>query len=514
MTSRYQELYRIEKNLYLEGSPVLIEAGALQKDIVDDRVLAQVKLRNISNKKIIACKVCIWAYEPSGAELEGIASFSYLDIAVKQGQDFGTKTPIYLPDNATRRFDVAVIEVVSDDGIVWSEEPAEWTALSAQKKVKHVLNDFELEKQYGLEAGANSSYYPELTRGLFLCTCGAVNIGGENTRCYKCGRKYDDLIKILDVENLTYKYDERVKKEEENRRIEREREEKRKAEAAKLAAERKAEEERLAEKIQEQKQLDAKRRKKIILSIIVAILFISVVLASAITYKRIQKSQDQELVSTIESSIYNRIYKNFDLDESEKIRIQKEELNAFNESHIIIIADRELKNKYYELIDLLDEQEKIMDRYGEAYDNNDIELEILSRDMYCNWSKTSDIYWSIVEECDMCSDNPILRLRLSQNTKYFNAQKIAWTDVVSIDQSTRGQILSGGSLELKNNTDYKVTFMIFILDDTGKDFAGGDVVQVLPGKTGIAYKPELWSQNIGDTILITPSIEDFREEIK
>ena len=279
MASRYHELFRIQPNLYLEGSPVLIEAGALQKDIVDDRVLVQVKIRNISNKKIVACKVCIWAYEPSGTEIEGIGSFPYLDIAVKQGQDFGTKTPIYLPDNTTRKFDVAVIEVVFDDDTVWSDEPAEWVSLPAQNRITDVLDDYELAKQYGLEAGDNSSYYPDLTMGLFLCTCGGVNIGGENSRCYKCGRTYSDLIKILDIEDLTKRRDERVKYEEEKRRLEREREEKKKAEAAKIAAQRKAEEERIAEKIRKQKLLEEQKRERILRIVVpIAILILIFIL--------------------------------------------------------------------------------------------------------------------------------------------------------------------------------------------------------------------------------------------
>ena len=275
MTSRYQELYRLGHNLYIEGSPVLIEAGALQKDIVSDRVLAQIKIKNLADKRVIACKVCIRAYETSGNEIEGISSFSYLDIVIKQGQDFGSKTPIYLPDNTTRRFDVAVIEVVFDDNTVWTQEPSEWIPLPTQKKVLQVLNDLELVRQYGMEVGSDSSYYPELVRGLFLCTCGTVNMGGGEMPCYKCNRKYVDLVKIIDSESLSLKRDERVKKEEENRRIEREREEERKAEAAKIAAQRKVEEERIAEITRKQRILKAKKIKKILcIAVPIAILII------------------------------------------------------------------------------------------------------------------------------------------------------------------------------------------------------------------------------------------------
>ena len=41
MADRYQSLYRLQPNLYLEGCPVIIVAGALLKDTVTEKVLAQ-----------------------------------------------------------------------------------------------------------------------------------------------------------------------------------------------------------------------------------------------------------------------------------------------------------------------------------------------------------------------------------------------------------------------------------------------------------------------------------------
>ena len=103
MTERYQRVYLSRTKHYTEGSPVIIEACALLKDIVDNKVLAQIKIRNISEKIIIACKVSVKTFAPNGSELEGITEFSYLDLRAIQGKDFGPKQPIPLPDITTRK---------------------------------------------------------------------------------------------------------------------------------------------------------------------------------------------------------------------------------------------------------------------------------------------------------------------------------------------------------------------------------------------------------------------------
>lgn len=71
MTSRFQEVFRLPSQQYIEGSPVIIEAGALQKDEQTGKILAQIKIKNISPNIIVGCKVFIRAFELSGAELQG-----------------------------------------------------------------------------------------------------------------------------------------------------------------------------------------------------------------------------------------------------------------------------------------------------------------------------------------------------------------------------------------------------------------------------------------------------------
>ena len=47
MSERYTKLFTLPARLYAEGSPVIIEAGALSKDNDTGRVFAQLRFRNM-----------------------------------------------------------------------------------------------------------------------------------------------------------------------------------------------------------------------------------------------------------------------------------------------------------------------------------------------------------------------------------------------------------------------------------------------------------------------------------
>lgn len=174
MANRFQELFRLLPKLYSAGAPVMIEAGALHKDSATNRVFAQLKLRSLDPRRICACKVSVRAFEPNGTELDGVPSFAYLDIDVCLGENFGTKTPIYLPDGNSRSMSVSVIETVFSDGSVWQAEPCEWHQIPVQEAVVEHFDDPELIKQYELRVGGDCPLIPTVQDGLFLCTCGTA----------------------------------------------------------------------------------------------------------------------------------------------------------------------------------------------------------------------------------------------------------------------------------------------------------------------------------------------------
>lgn len=285
MSERYTRLCKLPENLHLDGAPVLIAAGALLKDNRDDRVLAQLKLRNLRSSPLVACRVTVKAYDPSGAELPGVAGFAYLDLSVSRGADFGTQTPIYLPDNTTRKIDVAVVQAVFQDGEVWQHPFDRWVSVQPHRPLEEFLQDMEMRKQYRIEIGQDSSYVPTMDGDLFLCTCGAVNLKSEGT-CSRCGRSAEALISALDFETLTEKKDARLLQEEAKRRKDEEaRKEAEKAARQRAEAEEAERERRRAAAEQRQKEQAAKQKKVnlifgmvLIAVTIAAVLFIQVII--------------------------------------------------------------------------------------------------------------------------------------------------------------------------------------------------------------------------------------------
>lgn len=66
MNERYTKLYNTPQNLYINGAPVVIIAGALLKDNESGRVLGQLKFKNIDVAAIIALTVQITTFDSAG----------------------------------------------------------------------------------------------------------------------------------------------------------------------------------------------------------------------------------------------------------------------------------------------------------------------------------------------------------------------------------------------------------------------------------------------------------------
>ena len=212
MADRFQRLFTLTPNLYIEGCPVIIEAGALLKDTESGSVLAQVKMRNIGEEVVSSCRVSIKAFATNGDEVEGVSDFSYLDLNAGRGREFGSKTPVMLPDKTARKIAVKINEIVYSDGTVKKMDSNEWKTIPKQKTLGEILQDQEFVKQYKLETGESAEFLPVKKDGLFLCTCGAVNLESAD-KCYKCGNSYENLVECLDENYLLSKTNERKNKE-------------------------------------------------------------------------------------------------------------------------------------------------------------------------------------------------------------------------------------------------------------------------------------------------------------
>lgn len=217
---RYTSLYRLPPNQYAAGSPVLLAAGTLLKDSQTGAVLAQLKMQSLSVKWIRAVMVAVDASDVSGAPLEGVAEYQYLDLSVRRDEAFGQHQAIVLPDANTRCIAVRCTRVVFADGTSWEAAPAAmWSPLPEPETLEKAL-PAELVRQYCRDTAACAAIQCAKFGDLWRCTCGTLNASGE-TACHACGLTLDAQLAALDKTALREHlaaYEKAEAKKEEARR--------------------------------------------------------------------------------------------------------------------------------------------------------------------------------------------------------------------------------------------------------------------------------------------------------
>ena len=213
MAERYTRLYTLPENLYTEGAPLVIAAGALLKDNQTGKVLAQLKYRSICSRPIRAIKVLITGYDMAKAVVCR-EEHQYLDLEIGRDEYWGSKEAVYLPDRSVRSYSAAVLAVYYADGGSYVSDSQRWEPLQEQAGLDTKLWDKELAKQYRLDTTPKSVFVPMRQKDLWLCACGEINRDGE--RCHVCSQELDTLIAKLDVDRLREEKTERLRREEEH----------------------------------------------------------------------------------------------------------------------------------------------------------------------------------------------------------------------------------------------------------------------------------------------------------
>lgn len=210
MSERYSRLFSLPENLYAEGAPVVIAAGALLKDNETGRVIAQLKLCNTGLKIIKAATVSLLPLNTVGNSLGEAIRYEYLDLSSTRDTDFGSKSAIPMLDATTRSFNAAVVEVIFTDNSVWSANEAAWEPLKSPEPLTSRL-DNEMVKQFQIEYGSGAKNFLLEQKDLWHCVCGTVNRQGE-TVCHSCRKSIYDL-KKLDLKALKERKEQRVARE-------------------------------------------------------------------------------------------------------------------------------------------------------------------------------------------------------------------------------------------------------------------------------------------------------------
>lgn len=212
MSERYSRLFALSENQYASSSPVVIAAGALLKDNQTGKVIAQLKLHNISKKVVKAAKVCISPFDTVGNPLGDSVSYQYLDLSAKRDEDFGQKAAITLPNATTRSFAATVEEIAFVDNTIWKATGEPWEVLPAQSSFDRTYG-VEFTKQLCIKYGAGCKYIPLAEKDLWYCTCGALNSQKED-KCHACGKSYA-VLSNLDYDTIRTEMETRIAAEKE-----------------------------------------------------------------------------------------------------------------------------------------------------------------------------------------------------------------------------------------------------------------------------------------------------------
>lgn len=209
--ARYEKVFSLTPMLYTQGSPVIIEAGALQKDNTNSNIIAQLKFKSIDNNVIKALTIKIVPIDAFGNK-DDVIEHHYLDLNVRRNEKFASKQAILIPNHNTRAFEIESINIMFADGTNKNIENAVWETLPTQK----ALNLKDYEKEYYIKKFKTNKTFSVINhKDLWLCTCGNINNTNEDI-CFSCKNKLSELTDFDTFKNeaLAYKNDKKVKAEE------------------------------------------------------------------------------------------------------------------------------------------------------------------------------------------------------------------------------------------------------------------------------------------------------------
>ena len=209
MRERYTQLFALPENLYTEGSPVIISAGHMLNDSKSGRIIVQLKLKNIDFYTIKAVTVQIQPLDTAGKRIDYKIKANYLDLVVEQGDEFGQKVAITIPNPLARGFIPEILQVVFTDHKIWEGNNNVWKPLPKSNDLSLELSNSELLNQFRMEFGEDSVVFPYEYKNIWLCKCGTWN---SNEECYQCGILKDKLLPI-DLNELKSKCIHRLEAE-------------------------------------------------------------------------------------------------------------------------------------------------------------------------------------------------------------------------------------------------------------------------------------------------------------
>lgn len=188
--SIFERIKYIEVNNYILDCPIDIKKGALLLDNQKNRILLQLKLLNISNKRISSVFVDVNTFDDANDPIQGIETIkhAFLDVALETRKTCGDNNPIIMDKNV-RNVEVNITKVVYESGEIWRSEGKDVYLKPDQSILEKVdLDMLDYLKHESQNVGYDFDqilYKPIELDNLWLCSCGRPN-EKLNSTCVRC----------------------------------------------------------------------------------------------------------------------------------------------------------------------------------------------------------------------------------------------------------------------------------------------------------------------------------------
>lgn len=189
MSERYKQVKLYENFKFYPTSPIDILKGAIYIDNMTSKAVFQLKFINMQDKHIKAIYIQIIGSNDLGEKIEN-QEYTYLDLNVGKGQEFGTNELKELRNNTIRNINVIINKVIYEDNTIWENTKDTSYDRVTLNKIDENLLFLANKKAIAQSLQLNNIYYPTENQNYWTCICGTYN-SNSNNKCYRCSCSKD-----------------------------------------------------------------------------------------------------------------------------------------------------------------------------------------------------------------------------------------------------------------------------------------------------------------------------------
>ena len=184
---RFQTVSTAQQFLFMPDSPVQVNRWQLSRDMETGKRLLQVRLVNLSEKRVRQVFLRIRCKDGREQRLAELELIPMPVLSALPGQIFGDDKVVEITVPGTTFVEVFPQRVRFYDESVWNEEDREaCVAYAPPVRLKPGDEDYDELSRRALSGGVRSRYYYHAQQGVWTCTCGLAN-SSRALRCAHCG---------------------------------------------------------------------------------------------------------------------------------------------------------------------------------------------------------------------------------------------------------------------------------------------------------------------------------------